>query len=99
MGIVHKVGSSKVRNARKRMEKEHEFLGSLSVQCDDEAKIDLVHNDFGELLPTNQLIKVVSGHSDVMRFVLGDSIVDLSTIKAALGVIASCKATIKRFGG
>lgn len=94
---VQNVGSSKVRNARKRLEKEESFLSSLGVQCDDEDKIDLVHDNDGNLLRPSELYRVVSGHSNVMRYVLKGQIVETSRVKSALEVIVSCLATIKRF--
>jgi hypothetical protein len=92
-----KIGSSKVRNARKREAKEKEFLSSLSVQCDDEDKIDLVHDDEGNLLKTGELVKVVSGNSNAMRFVRNGLAVDIEDVKNALGVLANCAITIKKF--
>ena len=93
------IGSSKVRNAKKRMNKEHKFLGTLSVQCDEESGIDLVHDDSGNLLPITQLVKVVSGQSHIMRFVRDGVMVELADVRASLDVIASCKETVKRFTG
>lgn len=91
------IGSSKVRAARKRMAKEREFLSSLSVQCDEEDKIDLVHDDDGKLLPTDQLVKVVSGQSHIMRFVRDGLTVEIEDVKNALNVLSGCAATVAKF--
>jgi len=94
---MNKVGSSKVRAARKRMEQEHKFLGTLSVQCDEDDKIDLIHDDEGNLLPTDQLVKVVSGQSHIMRFVRNGLTIEIEDVKKALEVAASCASTIAKF--
>ncbi len=97
--MLAKIGSSKVRNAQKRITVENEFLGSLSVQCDDESLIDSVLGDDGQIMSLQTVMEVVSNNSNTVRFVKDGAVVGLDAIKGSLAVIASCKATVKRFTG
>jgi hypothetical protein len=94
--MLSQIGSSKVRNASKRIAIENKFLGSLSVQCDDSSLIDQVIGDDGEVKPFQQVMEVVTNNPDTVRFFKG-GVIGLDVVKASLVVIANCNATIKRF--
>jgi len=66
--MIKGVGSSKVRNANNRIAKERKFLGSISVQCDDESLIDSLIGDDGQTLPIKDVLNVAE-HHEAIQFV------------------------------
>ena len=97
--MLPQIGSSKVRNANKRITIENKFLGSLSIQCDDESLIDCMIEEDGQVGGLQEMMEVVSNNSETVRFVKDGVVIGLDAVRNSLYVIASCKATIKKFTG
>ena len=97
--MLPQIGSSKVRAATKRITIENKFLGSLSVQCDDENLIDSVLSDDGQITNLQSVMEVVANNSETVRFVKDGAVIGLDAVKSSLAIIANCRATIKRFTG
>ena len=90
------VGSSKVRNANKRIAKEKAFLDSLSVRCDDVGMIDSVIGNDGQALPVKQVMAVAEHHEGI-RFAIKGVSVSLETIVKSFQVIDQCQKVVGRF--
>lgn len=93
------IGSSKLRNATTRMNREKEFLHSITVQADDMEALEQKLQAKPSVLRVLKAIRDQVVDAATVRFVIGERVVSQEEIAESRRIFNECKATVQKFGG